>query len=144
MAYDNNNYGNNNNNKNKNNKKPANYFINGINKIGENFLDYKNSKDIYYDVPTIFRQLGRKQIELDKYGHFFFDIPFLDGCISACNERSNFAGISYNAMYMMASQYTNAGQQVPPNIASVMDAHQNTWRVYQTISYYLQLMRNTG
>ena len=138
MGYNNNNGGK------KNNRKPSNYFINSIERVGENFLDYKNSKDIYYDCPTIFRQLGKKQIELDKYGHFFFDKPFLEGCIASCNQRAMFAGISYNGMYLMVLGYKNKGMQIPQEVSNVMDAHMNTWRAYSTIAYYLNGMLASG
>ena len=140
MAYNNN--GGNINNKNK--KKPSNYFINNIERLGENFLEYKNSKDIYFDCPSIFRQLGKRQIELDKYGHFFFDIPFLDGCITACNQRANFYGWSFNGMYAMIEKYKACGQAAPQEIIAVSDTHLNAWRAYNTIHYYLYQMRLTG
>lgn len=135
---------NNRNNNNKNQRKPSNYFINNIERTGENFLDFKNSKDIYYDCPTIFRQLGQRKIELDKYGHFFFDIHFLEGCITACKQKEQFYGISYNATYQMVMSYTNNNMETPAEITSVMETHMNAWKAYSTISYYLQGMRNTG
>ena len=129
-----------------NKKKKSNYFTTNIERIGENFLDYKNSKDIYYDCPNIFRQLARKQIELDKYGHFFFDLHFLNACIDACNEKAMFASISFNAMqlYCQVNFYNKGMQQIPQEILYVMDTHKNSWRAYATISYYLTLMRSTG
>lgn len=126
-------------------KRPSNYFVNNIERIGENFLDYKNSKDIYYDCPNIFRQLGKRQIELDKYGHFFFDIPFLENCIAACEQRAYFSGVSFNGMYTFCQvNYIQNRIPIPEQINNVMDTHKNSWRVYSTIAYYLRCMRQSG
>lgn len=129
---------------NNNNKPRNNYFSNNINKIGEDFLDYKNSRDIEYDVPIIFRQLAQKRIDLARYGHFFFEVHFLESCINAINKKIIFYQCSYNGMIALIASIQQRRMQVNNEIMATMETHRNAWRVYSLINYYLVRLRKEG
>ena len=63
-------------------KNNYNYFTQGIDRYGsEEFLNYKNMKDMERDVPNILRQLAKRRIDLDVYGHYFLKKNLMDGVI---------------------------------------------------------------
>lgn len=129
------------NSKNNVNKKQKNcYFSNNINRIGENFLDFKNSRDIYFDAPNIFRQLSSGKIDLEKYGHFFFDIPFLTACIETAHQKALYHQISYNGVYFMACNM----QVVTEDYSNVLDTHRRAYLAYSLVFNYLSWMKATG
>ena len=126
---------------NNNNNPRSNYFMQNIQKSGETFLEYKNSRDIYFDSPSIFRQLSRKQIDLERYGHFFQEVNFRDACISAAQQRALESDIAYNGIVCMIQMYNG---NVHPATHGVMESHRKASIAYNLIFTYLSEMRRTG
>lgn len=122
-------------------KKPkSNYFSTNINKFGEAFLDLKNSRDIQNDAPRIFRELARRSINLEVYGHYFLEKHFLDNLLDVAKKKTIFHNTTYQTMqYAVNVMYMN-GQLVEQNIVNVMTTHKNIAETYNVIYYYLGLI----
>lgn len=70
-------------------EKNINYFSNGIQKYGENFIALKSAQDIQRDAKKkIFKDMVFGNINYDLYGKYYTDANFLDNIITvAQNER---------------------------------------------------------
>ena len=128
------------NNKNVNKKQKNCYFSNNINRSGENFLESKNSRDLYFDAPNIFRQLASGRIDLERYGHFFLDVPFLTGCIETARQKALYHQVSYNGIYFMCCNMP----VVSNDYMKVLESHRNSYMAYNLIHYYLSCIQSTG
>lgn len=132
-----------NNNSNQKKTKP-NYFSTNINRFGESFLDMKNSRDIQNDAPRIFRELARKNINLEVYGHFFLDKHFLENLIEVAKNKVIFHNTSFQTMNYAISVMNMNRQPIDQNIIDVAYTHKNIADTYNVIYYYLKMIENSN
>ena len=120
-----------------------NYFTKNIDKMGEDFIAMKNSKDFAYEAPMIFRQLAKKRIDLEKYGHYFQDIQFLNTCITVAEEKIGFHFISANSIKYVIDVNSQSGIPVEPIYMQVYTSHMNTYTAYQIVYDHLTKLKET-
>lgn len=120
-----------------------NYFSQNIQKMGEEFLSFKNSKDFEREAPAIFRQLARRQIDLGKYGHYFLERQFLESCINVANQKVLFHSASANGIYFYIDTMNKANIQVDPYYLVVHKAHSETSQAYSVVYQHLVALRDT-
>ena len=121
-----------------------NYFTQNIQRMGEEFLMLKNSKDFQREAPNIFRQLARRQIDLEMYGHFFLEKQFLESCINVANEqilmnKAISIGLGY---YVDSMTYMNGG--VDPYFLTILKMYRDKCEAYTIIHQHLCLLRDSG
>ena len=130
---------------NNQNKKPRpNYFSNNINKSGECFLDFKKAGDIQNDAPRIFRELARRSINLEVYGHYFLEKHFLENLIEVAKNKTIFHNITFQTMNYSINIMNMNGQLVDQDTINVAYTHKNICEVYNIIYYHLDIIYRSG
>lgn len=131
--------------KNNNQKKKQNdYFSQNIQQYGENFLQYKNARDLEMDSIKVFRGLARGNINIDRYGCYFLDPQFLNACIQTAYSKKVYFGISYDGVNYYKDAIFASGYTPDPNIIMILDHHKKCLEAYTIIYDNLQNIRNTG
>lgn len=120
-----------------------NYFKNNIDNLGEEFLAYKNSSDFKREAPIIFRQIARKKIDLESYGHFFLERQFLQSCIDAAMDKIRFHGASADGLQNFINMSIANGFYYDPYYDDVLRQHINTCNAYNIVYSYLNELKNT-
>lgn len=120
-----------------------NYFKNNIERMGEEFLSFKNSSDFKREAPIIFRQIATKKIDLESYGHFFLEKQFLQSCIDSAIEKARFHGASADGLQALISMSISRGVYYDPYYDEVLRQHINTSNAYNTVYSFLINLKNT-
>lgn len=126
----------------KNNNNNNNYFSQNIQKYGQDFLKYKNARDLEFDALKIFRELARERIDISKYGGYFLNSQFLNSCILAAERKYIHHNISWTGVN--AFVLTNPQAQSDINVMSVLNEHKNSTEAYNIILNILNIIRATG
>ncbi len=121
------------NNKKGNNKNQNNYFTQNIRERGEDFIYYKNSRDLQNDALKIFRELARGQIDISKYGKYFLDPQFLASCVQAAQNKYSYHAISQTGVDMYISQIMNTGSMPDSITIGVKEDHKRKAEAYGLI-----------
>lgn len=131
--------------KNNNQKKKQNdYFSQSIQQYGENFLQYKNARDLEMDSIKVFRGLARGNINIDRYGCYFLEPQFLNACIQAAYSKLVYFNISFSGVNYYKDAIFASGNTPDPNIIMVLDHHKKCSEAYKIILDNLNNIRSTG
>lgn len=131
--------------KNNNQKKRQNdYFSQNIQQYGENFLQYKNARELEIDSIKVFRGLARGSINIDRYGCYFLDPQFLNACIQAAYSKLVYYTVSFNGVNLLKDSIFASGNTPDPNIIMVLDNHKKCSEAYNIILSNLYNIKNTG
>lgn len=125
-------------------RKPNDYFTMNIQQYGENFLEFKNARDLEMESIRIFRGLARGQIDIDKYGHYFLDGQLLSSCIQAAFSKKIYFDISYTGVFKLHESIFASGDTPDPNILMVLDHHKKSSEAYKIILDGLNNIRATN
>jgi len=120
-----------------------NYFTQNIQKFGEEFLLFKNSKDFEREAPIIFRQLARRQIDLGRYGHYFLEKQFLESCINVANQKVLFHSASATGLFFYIDNMNKANLYIDPYYLVVHKSHSETAQAYNVVQSNLTMLRDT-
>lgn len=131
-----------NNNKRSNNQN--NYFSQHIRERGENFISFKNSRDLQNDALKIFRELARGQIDINKYGNYFLDPQFLNSCLQAAWNKYSYHSISQTGVDLYISQLMGKGMMPDNTVISVKEDHKRKAEAYTLIYNSLYSLGHTG
>lgn len=131
--------------KNNNQKKKGNdYFTQSIQQYGENFLQYKNARDLEMDAIKVFRGLARGNINIDRYGCYFLEPQFLNACVQAAYSKWTYFKISYEGVNLLKDNIFASGMTPDPNIIMILDHHKKSAEAYNIILAGLNNIRSTG
>lgn len=131
--------------KNNNQKKKGNdYFTQSIQQYGENFLQYKNARDLEMDAIKVFRGLARGNINIDRYGCYFLEPQFLNACVQAAYSKLTYFKISYDGVNLLKDNIFASGRTPDPNIIMILDHHKKSAEAYNIILTGLYNIRNTN
>lgn len=129
---------------NNNNKKNNNgYFQQNIQKFGENFLDYKNAKNLEFEANKIFKDLAKQIINLDKHGHYFLDQQFLYSLLKTAHDKFLYHNVSYTGVQLLVQQTNMRGETVSSNIIFVLEKHRKAAEAYQLIITHLEMLKTS-
>ncbi|MGL5751126.1 MAG: hypothetical protein ACRCXT_11400 [Paraclostridium sp.] len=131
----------------KNNKKgnqQNNYFTKNIRDRGEDFLFYKTAKDLEFDAMSVFRDIARGKVDLNKFGGYFLNTQFLDSLIKVSYEKYCTHQISYNGVSMLINSYASMGQSPDMMVLTVNENHKRLAEAYLIIYNTLMYIKNTN
>lgn len=131
---------NNNNNKKKNND----YFSQSIQQYGENFLAYKNARDLEMDAIKIFRGLARGNINIDRYGCYFLDQQLMQACLTTAYSKLMLFRISFDGVSLLNDKIFASGQTPDVSVITIMDYHKKSKEAYEILYNGLLNTSNTG
>lgn len=126
------------------NNNEYNYFTQNIQRMGEEFLSLKNSKDFQREAPNIFRQLARRQINLETYGHFFLEKQFLDSCINVAYETILVNQALVTSLNYYISNMTLMYGKVDPYYYTIYKSHDEKLKAYTVVHQHLVALRDSG
>lgn len=131
---------------NKNNRKPNNYFEQQKSRLGENFLQTKNSRELQFDAIRVFRDVVRGKLDVREYGAHFLDTQFMESCLTSASQKQAFHQISFNGVNMltMAVQQQSPNIPVDPMILATLDYHQKAADAYALLLQGLNAVKQTG
>ena len=121
------------NNKKGNNKGQSNYFTQNIRERGEDFIQFKNSRDLKNDALKIFRELARGQVDIAKHGKYFLNPQFLTSCAQAAQEKYMYHDISRAGVDMYINQVMNNGIMPDSVVIGVKEDHKRKAEAYGLI-----------
>lgn len=131
--------------KNNNQKKKGNdYFTQSIQQYGENFLQYKNARDLEMDAIKVFRGLARGNINIDRYGCYFLEPQFLNACVQAAYSKYVYFKISQDGVNLLNDTIYASGVTPDPNIIMILDHHKKSAEAYNIILAGLNNIRTTN
>lgn len=120
----------------KNNRRENNFFTRNIERFGDKFLEHINANDVQNASISIFRELAKGRVNIDKYGHYFTYNQLLDPCIESARIKLTLYSISYRGVSLLSMDPNSA---TTPEVVSVMDYHKKCFEAYTII---LQQLNN--
>lgn len=122
----------------KNNNNINNYFSQNIKEFGENFLKYKNPKNIENDAMRVFRDLARRKVDIDKYGSYFLDDTFITILIKVASEKYIYFNVAWTGVDLLANT-----SQPNPDVINVLDKLSRSKQAYNIILLALNEIKRT-
>lgn len=117
---------------NNNNQRNRNYFTMSIEKYHtEDFLKYKNPRELEQDAIKIFRELAQGKINIDEYGEYFYNQALLHALINIATNQYWFYEYSFRGLNNLVDNAVRAGNY-DSYMTIVMEEHKNCRDAYQT------------
>lgn len=123
---------------NNNNKKP-NYFAMEIKNGGENWLAKKTSDKLQFDAIRVFRDLARRNVNVQTDGQWFLNPQFLECCINSAYTKLFY----YRTCFAGVTELINKGQ-TDASTAAVANSLKRSVEAYNIIYVGLNDIRMTG
>lgn len=115
------------------------YFQRNIQSQGENFLDQMNADRMQKDAIRVFRDLAMGNIKIETEGQFFFNVQFLESCITAAYSKLILHTTHYNGVALLV---TNGIEDATTQ--SVLAYDKLCSEAYSIIHTNLIALQNTG
>lgn len=125
----------------KQNQNRPNYFKQNISQNGVNFLQKKNAQQLRNDMARVFRDISKRNIDIEKDGDYFLDIGFISIAIDVAYEGYNIYYANYlGNLYLKTSGQYNSS---PEFIDSLMSSNQKKFEAYNIMYNYLFQIRES-
>lgn len=125
------------------NNNQNNYFTRNIKDKGNDFVYMKTAKDLEYDAPTVFRDIAKGRVDINKFGGYFLCPQFMESMLKVAHEKYMYHIISFNGVNMMITEYMNKGQMVDKVVIEVNENHKRLSEAYSIIYQTLMYVRTT-
>lgn len=109
------------------------YFQKQIQQNGENFLEFKNARNLENDSNMIFRELASGKFDVHKYGDYILRDDLLNACILSANNKYKLHAVSYNGVNFLISNTIMQYGSADPYYYSVLEYHKRKMEAYGTL-----------
>lgn len=106
------------------------YFQKQIQQNGQNFLEFKNARNLENDSMMIFRELAAGKIDIQKYGDYLLDDNLLNACILSATNKYKMHAVSYNGVNLLIGNATLQYGSADPYYFSVLEYHKRRMEAY--------------
>lgn len=119
------------------------YFSKEIQRNGENFLDYKNPRNLEGDSIRLFRDLANDRVNIEQHGHYLLQPQFLEALIQASYSKLVLHDISYNSINFYMNNLVQNNIQPDVNMPSVLEYHRRRCEAYSVIHNALLYLKSS-
>lgn len=124
-----------------NKKSRPNYFQQNISQNGVNFLQNKNAQQLKNDMIRVFRDLSKRNIDVEKDGEFFLDIGFISIAIDTAFDNYNIYYANYQGNLHLKQLGVYRSNEA--FIDSLMASNQRKYEAFNLIYNYLFQLRES-
>lgn len=126
-----------------NQKNVRNYFSTSIEKYKtEDFLKYKNPRELEQDAIKIFREMAQGRIDIDEYGDYFYNQALLNSLINIANSQYWYYEYSFRGLNILITQAMQSNQY-DSYMTIVMEEHKNCRDAYQAAYHCFNNFKTT-
>jgi hypothetical protein len=121
-------------------KRPMNnFFTKAIERYGENFVIHMNAMDMRNGAISLFRDLAKGKIDVEKHGHYFLNEQLVDNFILEAQAKLMFHSINFNALnWYMANAKDNSDP-----LQATLNQNKNCMIAYDIIVNHLVCIKST-
>ena len=119
-------------------KQRPNYFQNGVNLFGDDFIQRKSPLDIQRDAKKIFSDLAYGNIDIQRDAKYFTDVNFLINLKQVAYDNWCYHAFTFDGMKQIINQ--SSATQIDEHFIRTCEIHKNCMAAYNIVVHYIDNM----